>query len=95
MRWSDDPDDPAYNSLVSVAHAWRVETLWRSDPVYDLIGVLDHNRHPAEPGRGSAIFLHVWRRPRYPTEGCAAFRRGDLLWILGRWGPRSRVVFQS
>jgi L,D-peptidoglycan transpeptidase YkuD (ErfK/YbiS/YcfS/YnhG family) len=95
MRWSDDPDDPFYNSAVPAPHGWRTEALWRSDPLYDLIGVLDHNRHPAIAGRGSAIFLHVWRRPRYPTEGCVAFRRADLAWILDRWGRRSRVIFQS
>jgi L,D-peptidoglycan transpeptidase YkuD (ErfK/YbiS/YcfS/YnhG family) len=44
------------------------------------------------PGRGSAIFLHVWRRPRHPTAGCIAFARADLAFILARWTPRSRVV---
>jgi L,D-peptidoglycan transpeptidase YkuD (ErfK/YbiS/YcfS/YnhG family) len=95
MRWSDDPADPDYNSEVLAPHRWSAETLWRADPLYDLIGVLDYNRGPAVPGMGSAIFLHVWRRPRFPTEGCVAFRRGDLCWILDRWTPRSRVVLQA
>jgi L,D-peptidoglycan transpeptidase YkuD (ErfK/YbiS/YcfS/YnhG family) len=46
-------------------------------------------------GRGSAIFLHVWRRPRHPTAGCIAFRRADLAWILARWTPRCRVAVEG
>jgi L,D-peptidoglycan transpeptidase YkuD (ErfK/YbiS/YcfS/YnhG family) len=29
-------------------------------------------------GRGSAIFLHQWRRPHYPTDGCIGVSRTDL-----------------
>ncbi len=68
------------------------EALRRADPLYDLVGVLDFNRGPVVAGAGSAIFLHVWRKPRHPTEGCIAFARGDLVRILAGWTPRSRVV---
>lgn len=90
--WSDDPADPAYNTRVRLPHAFGHERLRRADPFYDLVGVLDWNRAPVVPGRGSAIFLHLWRRPRRPTAGCVAFRAADLLWILARWTPRSRVI---
>jgi L,D-peptidoglycan transpeptidase YkuD (ErfK/YbiS/YcfS/YnhG family) len=90
--WSDDPADPAYNRPVRRPHPWRHEALRRADRQYDLVAVLDWNRRPPVPGRGSAIFLHVWRRPRHPTAGCIAFARADLAWILSRWTPRSRVV---
>ncbi|TPE52068.1 L,D-transpeptidase family protein [Amaricoccus solimangrovi] len=90
--WSDDPADPAYNTAVSLPRAACHERLRRADPMYDLVGVLDWNRHPVVPGRGSAIFLHLWRRPRRPTAGCVAFRGADLVWILARWTPRSRVI---
>ncbi|MFQ5623686.1 MAG: L,D-transpeptidase [Paracoccaceae bacterium] len=92
--WSDDPADPDYNCHVKRPHRWRCEALWRPDPLYDLIGVLDFNRWPPRAGAGSCIFLHVWRRPRHPTEGCIAFARRDLQWILGHWQARSRVVVQ-
>jgi len=92
MEWCDDPGDPRYNQLIRRRDAGGVERLRRADPLYDVIGVLDWNRDPPEPGRGSAIFLHVWRGPRRPTAGCVAFRRRDLLWILDRWDPRSRVI---
>jgi L,D-peptidoglycan transpeptidase YkuD (ErfK/YbiS/YcfS/YnhG family) len=69
--------------------------MFRADPLYDLVAVLDWNRRPVVPGRGSAIFLHLWRKPRHPTAGCIAFRGADLAWILARWTPRSRVVVGS
>ena len=48
-------------------------------------GILDYNWPYAEPGKGSAIFIHAWRRPRFPTEGCIAFDIHDLLWIFSNW----------
>lgn len=93
--WSDDPADPDYNRAVRRPHPYGCEALRRADPQYDLVAVLDWNRTPVVAGRGSAIFLHVWRRPRHPTAGCVAFRRTDLAWILARWTPRSRVVVGS
>ena len=90
--WSDDPMDPAYNSLARAPHGFGHEALRRSDPMYDLVAVLDWNRREIVRGRGSAIFLHVWRRPRYPTEGCIALARHDLFWVLDRWSADSRVI---
>jgi L,D-peptidoglycan transpeptidase YkuD (ErfK/YbiS/YcfS/YnhG family) len=93
--WSDDPGDPAYNRRIRRPHGFGHEALRRADRLYDLVAVLDYNRHPPDPGRGSALFLHVWRKPRHPTAGCIAFRAGDLAWILSRWTARSRVVVRS
>lgn len=76
--WSDDPADPAYNSLVRAPYAASHEVLRRADPLYDLVLLTDWNWPHATPGRGSAIFLHRWRRPGYPTEGCLAFRPDHL-----------------
>lgn len=93
--WSDDPRDPAYNQPVRLPHAHGCERLRRADPLYDLVVLFDANREPIEPGRGSALFLHCWRAPRYPTAGCVAFARDDLLWILERWSGRSRLVING
>lgn len=92
--WSDDPRDPAYNQRVRLPRGSSAERMRRADPLYDLVAVLDANRAPVKPGAGSAIFLHVWRRPRFPTAGCVAFARRDLAWILARWTPLSRVVIR-
>ncbi len=90
--WSDDPADPAYNGPVRRPHPRSHEALHRPDRLYDLVAVLDWNRAPVVPGRGSAIFLHAWRKPRHPTAGCIAFAPRDLAWILARWTDRSRVI---
>jgi len=76
--WSDDPADIAYNSQVKVPYHHSHEALRRADPMYDLILVTDWNYPNAHAGKGSAIFIHQWRRPRYPTAGCIAVSRANL-----------------
>ena len=90
--WSDDPADPDYNLMVRAPHDPSHERLRRADPLYDLILLTDWNWPYPVKGRGSAIFLHQQRRKGYPTEGCIAFRRGDLRWIAPRIRHRSRVI---
>ena len=76
--WSDDPSHEDYNLMVRAPYPYSHETLRRADPLYDLVLLTDWNWPFAEKGRGSAIFLHRWRRPGYPTEGCVAFRPDHL-----------------
>ncbi len=90
--WCDDPASPDYNLPVQAPFPASHERLRRADPLYDMILLTDYNFLPVRSGRGSAIFLHVWRRPRYPTEGCIAFARKDLQWIIARIRPGTRVV---
>lgn len=90
--WSDDPADPLYNRPVRAPHPYSAEWLRRADPLYDLILLTDWNSDPAMPGRGSAIFLHRWRRPGFSTAGCVAFRPADLLWIARHLRPQTRVI---
>lgn len=93
--WSEDPDDPDYNHLVRAPHRFRRETLRRADPLYDLVLVTDWNWPDAIPGKGSAIFLHRWRRPHYPTAGCVGFAPSDLAWIAARAAPGTRIVVRG
>jgi L,D-peptidoglycan transpeptidase YkuD (ErfK/YbiS/YcfS/YnhG family) len=46
-------------------------------------------------GRGSAIFLHVARTGFAPTAGCVALTRKDLLRLLSRLSPRTRIIIHS
>jgi L,D-peptidoglycan transpeptidase YkuD (ErfK/YbiS/YcfS/YnhG family) len=68
--------------LVTLPYDASHEALWRSDGLYDVIGVLGWNDAPVERGRGSAIFLHVARSDYAPTLGCIALSLGDLLLVL-------------
>ncbi|WP_170774807.1 L,D-transpeptidase family protein [Ruegeria lacuscaerulensis] len=90
--WSDDGSDSRYNLLVRAPYPFSHERLRRADPLYDVVLLTDWNWPNAVPGRGSAIFLHQWRRPGFPTEGCIAFRRDHLHWIAQRVLPGTRVV---
>lgn len=90
--WSDDPADEDYNLMVRAPHRFSHEKLRRADPLYDLVILTDWNWPHAEPGRGSAIFLHRWRRPGYPTAGCVAFDPRNLLWIAQRITHQTRLV---
>lgn len=90
--WCDDPDDQNYNQMVSVPFAASAERLARPDPMYDLILVTDWNWPEAQPGLGSAIFMHVWRRPGWPTAGCIAMALPDLLWLTRRLLPQTRLI---
>ncbi len=93
--WSDDSGDDRYNQLVSVPYQFSHEKLRRADPLYDLVLLTDWNWPNAVPEGGSAIFIHQWRRPGYPTEGCVAFRRDHLHWIARRISPNTRLIIPA
>lgn len=93
--WCDAPDHPDYNHLTRAPFAASTESLRRADPLYDLILVTDWNWPIAAPHRGSAIFIHQWRRPGYPTAGCIALARRDLLWLAQNAAPGTRLVVQG
>jgi len=90
--WSDESADASYNLPVRAPYGGSHERLRRGDPLYDLVIVTDWNWPRAEAGKGSAIFLHQWRRGGYPTEGCVAFARADLHWIAARIEIGTRLV---
>ena len=90
--WSDDVGDAAYNMMVRAPYGGSHETLRRADPLYDIVLLTDWNWPDAEPGRGSAIFLHQQRRPGYPTEGCIAFRRDHLRRIAALALPGTPLI---
>ncbi len=90
--WSDDPADPGYNRPGRAPCRHSHERLWRADPLYDLVLLTDWNGGLPVPGRGSAIFLHRWRRPGAPTAGCIALSPPDLAWLAARAAPGTRLV---
>ena len=93
--WCDDPGHPLYNRPVRAPFSASAERLRRADRLYDIVLLLDWNGPDAVPGRGSAIFLHRWKRPGYPTEGCVAFRPDHLRRIAGLVRPGTRLLVPS
>ena len=82
--WSDASEASDYNQLVTKPYAHSHEVMRRADPLYDIVFITDYNYPDARAGQGSAIFLHQWRHPGFPTEGCIALRRDHLIWIANR-----------
>lgn len=86
--WCDAPADPNYNRPVRLPYRASAEEMWRSDGLYDIVVVLDHNTRPRRRNAGSAIFMHVARPGFKPTAGCIALERHALLSVLAR-SPRT------
>ncbi|MEL6338225.1 MAG: L,D-transpeptidase family protein, partial [Pseudomonadota bacterium] len=40
----------------------------------------------------SAIFMHRWRRPGYPTEGCVALRPDHLRDVAAQITLQTRLI---
>lgn len=90
--WSDDPAHEDYNLMVRAPYPHGHEVLRRGDRLYDIVILTDWNWPHAVKGRGSAIFLHRWRRPGYQTEGCIAFHPDNLRRIARLIRYETRLV---
>jgi L,D-peptidoglycan transpeptidase YkuD (ErfK/YbiS/YcfS/YnhG family) len=88
--WVDDPDSPQYNCLTKGTPAAKsFEVLRRNDDAYKYAAVIEYNTKPVEPGKGSAIFLHVWGGADKPTSGCVAVEEKEMVKLLG-WLDKGR-----
>lgn len=90
--WCDDSNHPDYNHPVRAPFHASHEALRRADPLYDLILITDWNYPNATPHKGSAIFLHTWRRITFPTAGCIALRQDHLLDLAQRIAPNEPLL---
>ena len=90
--WSDDIKDPDYNLMGSTPTLFRYERLFRPDHLYDIVILTNWNWPYAVKGRGSAIFIHSWRKKGYPTEGCIALSKYNLLKVAKFIDFGSRLI---
>lgn len=93
--WGDDPGDPSYNHFARAPLSANHERLTRPDPLYDIVLTTDWNWPDAVPGFGSAIFIHRWRKPRHPTEGCVAFSARDITELAGLLAPGHQIAVRG
>jgi L,D-peptidoglycan transpeptidase YkuD (ErfK/YbiS/YcfS/YnhG family) len=90
--WCEDPADRHYNQAIRLEHGEAGDRLRREDHLYDFIVEIDHNTSPRIAGRGSAVFLHLARANFSPTAGCVSMTHSDMLRLLRRMGPQTRIV---
>lgn len=83
----DDVNSRFYNQLI---HQKEVETpdyksfeyMRRGDKQYELGVIIGYNTAPIIKGKGSCVFMHIWKAANNPTSGCTAMNSDDLKLIL-------------
>jgi L,D-peptidoglycan transpeptidase YkuD (ErfK/YbiS/YcfS/YnhG family) len=96
--WCDDPEDIAYNRIVTLPYQSDAEPMWRDDHLYDVLGVIGYNDAPVVAGAGSAIFLHVMRPPtddHQYTAGCVSLKIEDVLAVLAKCTPSTMTDIRA
>jgi L,D-peptidoglycan transpeptidase YkuD (ErfK/YbiS/YcfS/YnhG family) len=79
----DDPASVRYNRILRRSEIqfpdWKsFESMRRDDDQYRLGVLVEHNPDPVKPDAGSCIFLHVWKSPGEPTDGCTAMASASI-----------------
>ena len=90
--WVDDVNSEDYNKWVKGepnAASW--EKMRRDDDQYKYGVVIEYNMHPIVKGKGSAIFLHVWKGGE-STLGCVSMPEEMVLKILGWLDPAKKPL---
>ncbi len=79
----DDTKSNFYNRIVNRMQVGNFD--WKSSEKMLAVGeqyalgmFVAYNSFPVERGRGSCIFLHVWKDPNSGTAGCTAMERRNL-----------------
>ena len=88
----DDVRSNFYNRIVNRMQVGNFD--WKSSEKmlavgqqYDLGVFVGYNSYPVEKGRGSCIFLHIWKDALAGTSGCTAMERHNLERIVSWLSP--------
>ena len=90
----DDPSSIYYNRIVDIGilkdeKDWKsAEVMDRKDGLYDLGVLIHYNTINPQPGRGSCIFLHIWRDEEHGTAACVACSASNMKALLRKLDPR-------
>ena len=92
--WVDDVHADDYNRWVKsgATNASSFERMRREDGLYKYGIVVEYNMNPVIKGFGSAIFIHLWKGPRQPTEGCIALSEENLVRVIKWLDPAARPL---
>jgi hypothetical protein len=80
-------DSKSYNRIVEeddqTPRDWvQTDKMLRPDGLYRYGLLVNNNAPDTEPGAGSCILFHIWRRPGAPTAGCTAMNTAAIQVIL-------------
>jgi L,D-peptidoglycan transpeptidase YkuD (ErfK/YbiS/YcfS/YnhG family) len=83
--WIDDPSSPDYNKWIY--YTGNPNARWKSferlnHPLYKYAAVIKYNENPIVAGKGSAIFLHMWKSADSATAGCVAVSETNMKTLL-------------
>ena len=88
----DDVKSSFYNRMVNRMQVGNFD--WKSSekmlavgPQYELGVFVGYNSFPVERGKGSCIFLHIWKDALTGTAGCTAMKRQDLELLVSWLSP--------
>jgi len=92
----DDPDSQYYNQIIDTAtiqgEDWKsFEKMKRADDLYQWLIVVNHNTMN-EPGKGSLIFIHIWRDQNFGTAGCTAISEEHMTELLKWLDKREKPI---
>jgi len=93
----EDVHSAHYNELVDTSvlklPKWqRLSPLRRADGLFRFGVVVTQNAPDKIVGRGSCVFLHVWRGEHVPTSGCTAMAADSIEEILRWLEPKAEPV---
>ncbi len=93
----DDVKSASYNRIVDKNKIGNFD--WNSSEKmlavgaqYDLGVFVAHNSNPPQKGKGSCIFLHIWKNEMSGTAGCTAMKRENIETVLSRLDKRKNPV---
>ncbi len=83
----DDVKSASYNKIVDKNKIgnfdWNgSEKMLAVGMQYDLGVFVAHNSNPPQAGKGSCIFLHIWKSETSGTAGCTAMKRENIEEVL-------------
>lgn len=88
--WVDDKNSLYYNTYQKgpADGRWNsAEDLYDIGDPYKYFIVIEYNTENPVAGKGSAIFMHVWKGEDSPTSGCTAVSEENLLKIMNWLDP--------
>ncbi len=93
--WVDDMKSEFYNTYQKgpVEQRWdSAEDLYAIGDPYKYFIVIEYNTENPIVGKGSAIFLHIWKGEDSHTAGCTAISEENLMKIIKWLDPSSQPL---